>query len=508
MNKYLKKFGIMFVMTLILSLGFCISAFADDTSQSIKINNTTLNFNKIIYIDGTNGSDTTGDGSQLNPFNTLSKATSTVDTDNTLIYILTPGTYASPKGLQGLLSSSYTLTYATPSSNFGQVTLDLKTTGSNVNMGMSKLNKFIGLNFIRSTGGDNRTFEYFYDGAAINLEFDNCTFLKSPAITNPLANIFTGNSGGCKVTELTYNNCSFLQHMSCADSNYGIANRHTSVNSAFIDSDTTPKAFNLFNAQFDENYNITSNGWKNTGTGTNPDGTQANIGVYGGEFAWGEWNSKDESISLDKSSMDLTVGDSGQLTETTTPSAVSVTWSSSDSSIATVDSNGKVTAIGIGTATITATTTDGSNLSASCAVNVTANSGGNNGGTTTGASAIVNIAYAKGDNTNNAGGDVSIIFNGVPDTTLSVVKTASVKSVWVGDTFTYTIAVTNTGSKTAKAVVINDSAPNHIQFMPSGITTTQGTVDPSSSASNIVVNVGDIPPSGTVTITVPATVVL
>ena len=215
-----------------------------------------------------------------------------------------------------------------------------------------------------------------------------------------------------------------------------------------------------------------------------------------------------ESISLNKSSMDLSEGDSGQLIVTTTPAAVGVTWKSSDPSVATVDSTGKVTAIGAGTATITATTTDGSNLSASCAVNVTANSGGNNGGTTTGAGAIVNIAYAKGDNTNNAGGDVSIIFNGVPDTTLSVVKTASVKSVWVGDTFMYTIAVTNTGSKTAKAVVINDSAPNHIQFMPSGITTTQGTVDPSSSASKIVVNVGDIPPSGIVTITVPATVVL
>ncbi len=222
----------------------------------------------------------------------------------------------------------------------------------------------------------------------------------------------------------------------------------------------------------------------------------------------GELLPYNESITLDKSSMDLNVGDTKQLTATTTPAAAQVTWTSSDPSIATVDSTGKVTAIGPGTAIITATTTDGSNLSASCAVNVAANSGGNTGGTTTGASAIVNIAYAKGDNTNNAGGDVSIIFNGVPDTTLSVVKTASVKSVWVGDTFTYTIVVTNTGSKTAKAVVINDSAPNHIQFMPSGITTTQGTVDSSSSASNIVVNVGDIPPSGTVTIAVPTTVVL
>jgi hypothetical protein len=61
------------------------------------------------------------------------------------------------------------------------------------------------------------------------------------------------------------------------------------------------------------------------------------------------------------------------------------------------------------------------------------------GSTDDGTNTIVNITYAKGDNTNNAGGEVSIIFNGVPDTTLSVVKTASVKSVWVGDTFMCTI---------------------------------------------------------------------
>ena len=80
---------------------------------------------------------------------------------------------------------------------------------------------------------------------------------------------------------------------------------------------------------------------------------------------------EDESISLNKSTTDLTTGDSETLIATTTPSAVNVTWSSSDTSVATVDSTGKVTAIGAGTATITATTTDGSNLSASCAVNVT-----------------------------------------------------------------------------------------------------------------------------------------
>ncbi|WP_315073751.1 Ig-like domain-containing protein [uncultured Clostridium sp.] len=79
---------------------------------------------------------------------------------------------------------------------------------------------------------------------------------------------------------------------------------------------------------------------------------------------------KSESISLNKSSLDLSVGNSEQLTATTTPAAVGVTWKSSDESVATVDSNGKVTGIKAGQATVTATTADGSNLSSSCTVNV------------------------------------------------------------------------------------------------------------------------------------------
>jgi uncharacterized repeat protein (TIGR01451 family) len=210
------------------------------------------------------------------------------------------------------------------------------------------------------------------------------------------------------------------------------------------------------------------------------------------------------SMSLNKTSTNLIIDNSEALIATTTPSGISVKWSSSDNSIATVDQSGKVTAISEGTATITATTIDGSNLSASCVVTVTPK------GTDpqpTDTDKIVNIAHAKGDNTNNPAGEVTIIFHGTADTALSVLKTADVKDVWVGDNFTYTIVVTNTGTKTARAVIVNDTAPNHIDFNVSGITTTQGSVDSSSTSKNIKINVGDIPPAGTVTIKVPVTVI-
>ena len=212
-----------------------------------------------------------------------------------------------------------------------------------------------------------------------------------------------------------------------------------------------------------------------------------------------------ESISLNKSTTNLIAGDSETLVATTTPSAINVTWNSSDTSVATVDSTGKVTAIGSGTTIITGTTADG--LTSTCVVNV-ANKTVPVEPTPTENEYIVNTAHAKGDNTNNASGGVSIIYKGVAEVQLSLVKTADVQSVFVGDNFTYTLVVTNTSSQIAKAVVINDNAPNHIQFTVSGVTTTQGKVDPSSTSKNIIVSVGDIPPLGTVTIKIPATVII
>ncbi len=81
------------------------------------------------------------------------------------------------------------------------------------------------------------------------------------------------------------------------------------------------------------------------------------------------------SISLNKTSATLYLDQTYQLTATVSPSNAtdrSVVWSSNDNSIATVSSTGLVTAIATGNAIITATTADGSNLSATCAITVNA----------------------------------------------------------------------------------------------------------------------------------------
>ena len=81
-----------------------------------------------------------------------------------------------------------------------------------------------------------------------------------------------------------------------------------------------------------------------------------------------------EQLRLDKSMLTLHSGESQQLTASVLPADASqaVQWTSSDQSIAVVSSDGLVSATGAGQATITAMTTDGSNLSATCMVRVLA----------------------------------------------------------------------------------------------------------------------------------------
>jgi uncharacterized protein YjdB len=80
------------------------------------------------------------------------------------------------------------------------------------------------------------------------------------------------------------------------------------------------------------------------------------------------------SVTLDKTSLDLGVGDRYTLTATVNPNSASdktVTWSSSNSTVAKVSASGVVEALKVGTATITVKTNNG-NKTATCLVTVTA----------------------------------------------------------------------------------------------------------------------------------------
>ncbi len=77
------------------------------------------------------------------------------------------------------------------------------------------------------------------------------------------------------------------------------------------------------------------------------------------------------NITLPSSSITVNKGDTYQLTPTIVPDNASnkeVTWSSSNTTVATVNSSGLVTAVSQGSATITCTAKDGSGVKATCQV--------------------------------------------------------------------------------------------------------------------------------------------
>ena len=81
-----------------------------------------------------------------------------------------------------------------------------------------------------------------------------------------------------------------------------------------------------------------------------------------------------ESVALNHTSYNLLVNETVQLGATITPGTAankSVTWSSNNNAVATVDANGLVTAKSSGSATITVTTVDGGKT-ATCTINVIA----------------------------------------------------------------------------------------------------------------------------------------
>ena len=134
-------------------------------------------------------------------------------------------------------------------------------------------------------------------------------------------------------------------------------------------------------------------------------------------------------VSLSKSETALTVGASETLTATVSPENANnknVSWKSDDTAVATVDQNGKVTAVGEGEAIITATTEDGK-YTATCTVKVSPAPVAANGVTLTPDKTTLNVgekqtltatvlpAYATNKNVTWVSSDTSVatVENGV-----------------------------------------------------------------------------------------------
>jgi hypothetical protein len=134
-------------------------------------------------------------------------------------------------------------------------------------------------------------------------------------------------------------------------------------------------------------------------------------------------------VSLDKSSAAIGVGATEQLTATVTPGSAtdkSVTWSSSDTAVATVSSTGLVKGVATGSATITATTVDGG-FTAACDVVVGSSTGEPSRGTK---KTEENVVDPVAGGTVSLGSDVSVnipagALKGIIDLKVDIQKIAS-----------------------------------------------------------------------------------
>lgn len=174
--------------------------------------------------------------------------------------------------------------------------------------------------------------------------FNGCTYIKSIVMPATMDHI----------NDDIFMDCSALRHVYCAATDVPIfigVNDPSTMNSVFQNATLHVPYSSLSDYHADS-------WWRRFGT------------IVG-------WNGEAEvyvtNIFLNNSTATLSPGSTQQLTATVIPSNASnknVTWSSSNSSVATVSSNGKVTAMAIGEADITATAADGSGVKAVCHVTV------------------------------------------------------------------------------------------------------------------------------------------
>ena len=169
---------------------------------------------------------------------------------------------------------------------------------------------------------------------------------------------------------------------------------------------------------------------------------------------------KVSGVTIDQNSIILNIDASIPLTATVTPENAankSVTWSSSNESVATVEQNGKISAVGVGEATITVTTTDGGKT-ATCKVTVIKKAGAISYATTSvdktfGDANFTNVLTKTGDGTvtysssdtqvaevNTTTGEVTI--KGSGEATITATVTDSPTYTYATKTASYKINVT------------------------------------------------------------------
>ncbi|MCM1467762.1 MAG: Ig-like domain-containing protein, partial [Alistipes sp.] len=187
------------------------------------------------------------------------------------------------------------------------------------------------------------------------------------------------------------------------------------------------------------------------------------------------------AITVAPKTASVKIGDTVPLTATLTPANTTqsaISWSSSEPSVATVDSNGKVTAVAEGTTTITAVSAANSAISDTCEITVTANTSGGD------IIAITGVTLDKKNASVKVGEEIDLTATVTPtNTTLSKVinwtssnnniatvdANGHVTAVSVGEaTITAESAADSNFSATCKVVVIANGGGGNSGNMEAG----------------------------------------
>ena len=175
---------------------------------------------------------------------------------------------------------------------------------------------------------------------------------------------------------------------------------------------------------------------------------------------------KAAEVTLSAPTLSLEVGQSGSLTATVKPDNATdktVTWTSDNSAVATVDSSGNVTAKGEGTAIITATAKSDSNVKASCTVTVTAAQPADvpvtgvaldqsSISTTMGGSASLSATLSPADATNK-----NVTWSSSNESVIKVDSNGSITIVGVGNA-TITVTTEDGGHKATCSISVSEAA--------------------------------------------------
>jgi len=293
-----------------------------------------------------------------------------VVTVNALVNAQTPNITVQPRGETVTVNGSVALSVTAGVSDSGTLSYQWYSNNTNSNSGGSAISGETGASYNPPTGTAGTVYYY----VVVTNTLSTATGAKTASIASIAAKVTVTEM---QIQDTVYH---FTQH-------FGTYTGQGEGLTGVIDANISAFTGLEVNGQTLHGSNYTTNAGSTIITlhpsylDTLDNGTYAVRAVFMDGYAESSFtvNVQDYTVSvtgvtLDKSKLTLAVGNNATLTATVSPSDATdkgVTWSSSDTSVATVDVNGKVTGVKAGTATITVTTDDGG-YTAACKVTVTA----------------------------------------------------------------------------------------------------------------------------------------